>query len=140
MLDEAPDDVEEVLVSGLSSVHRAAITRRSGDPYPFILIRHVDGKENVDEGTADHLVEIKTLCQKSLGEVAARDHCRNTHRRMLEIARDLPDIPLSNGRMATVDYVTVFRSPRWIEIRDDDQVLAKAGWYTVGLSYAPIED
>lgn len=134
MLNEAPEDIEEVLVAWLSPVHPTAITRPIGDPLPFIVIRHIDGTESVDEGTADHLVTIRTFCEKALGDVAARDACNLTHRRMLKLAHELPDVPLANGRNASIDYVTVTESPRWDEYADD-QVLVKRARYQVGLSY-----
>jgi len=136
LLDQAPDDVEEAVIVWLSSLGRAAITRRSTDPLPFRLVRHITGDEKVDEGVADQVVTVRTLCDKTLGEDAARDECQKTHRAMLTIARELPDILLSNGRNATIDYLKVFESPRWIEY-ENDQVLCKLARYQIGLSYAP---
>jgi hypothetical protein len=136
LLDEAPDDIEEALVSWLTPVNRAAISRRTGDPLPFILIRHLDGSEKVDEGIADHIVTIRTLCARSGGEVAARNESLRTHRAMLELARYLPEVSLSGGRIATIDYLKVTESPRWMAY-EDDQILCKLARYQIGLSYAP---
>lgn len=136
LLDQAPDDVEEAIIVWLSSLGRTAITRRTDDPLPFRLVRNITGSEKVDEGTADFVVQIRTLCNKALGEDAARTECDKTHRAMLTIARELPDILLSNGRNATVDYLKVFESPMWSEY-ENDQVLVKIARYQIGLSYAP---
>lgn len=137
MLDQAPDDVEEVVTTWLNTLYRSAITRRNKDPLPFILVRHIDGDENVELGDADQVVNIRVLCQKGLSEDAAAMVCRDVHRQMLELARYLPDILLvSSNRMASVDYVSVVSPPHWIEYKDD-QVLCKSSTYTIGLSYAP---
>ncbi len=135
LLYQAPDDVEEAVIVWLSSLGRAAITRRTDDPLPFRLVRNIAGDENVDVGTAETVVQIRTLCDKALGEDAARNECDKTHRAMLTIARELPDIPLSNGRNATIDYLTVFESPHWMDY-GNDQILCKLARYQLGLSYA----
>lgn len=136
LLDQAPDDVEETVIVWLSSLGRVAITRRTDDPFPFRLVRNITGSEKVDEGIADSVVTVRTLCDKALGEDAARNECGKTHRAMLTIARELPDILLSNGRNATLDYLKVFESPRWMDY-ENDQVLVKLARYQLGLSYAP---
>ena len=131
-----PDDVEEVLTAYLSTAYRAAITRRTGDPLPFVLIRHVDGRENPTEGTADHLVSLRVLSDKALGEDAAADNSAGVHAMMLEMARYLPDVYLSSvGRNASIDYVSVHQSPRWTTY-NNPQILSKTGLYTVGLAYS----
>lgn len=137
LLGEAPDDIEEALVSWLTPVNRTAISRRTDDPLPFILVRHLDGFEKVDEGIADHIVSIRTLCARSGGEVAARDESQRTHRAMLELARYLDEVSLSGGRIATIDYVKVTESPRWEEFADD-QILCKRARYQIGLSYCAV--
>ncbi|MBB3752614.1 hypothetical protein FHT44_005126 [Mycolicibacterium sp. BK634] len=136
MYDEAPEDVEEVLVVWLGQIHRAAVTRRNKDPLPFILVRHIDGKEDTITGTADFLVSVRVLSDKNLGEDAAAEAAKDVHRQMLELAQYLPDVPLSSGRNASLDYVTVTQSPRWVPY-DNDQVLCKQAQYQIGLSYAP---
>jgi hypothetical protein len=135
LLYQAPDDVEEAVIIWLSSLGRVAITRRTDDPLPFRIVRNIAGDESVDMGTAETVVQIRTLCDKALGEDAARNECDKTHRAMLTIARELPDIPLSNGRNATIDYLTVFESPHWMDY-GNDQILCKLARYQLGLSYA----
>lgn len=136
MYNEAPDDVEEVLISWLGQIYRAAITRHNKDPLPFILIRHIDGKEDPDVG-ADHLVSVKILSDKSLGEDAAASNSQNVHLQMVELGEYDPDVLLSNGRNASIDYVKYDKSPRWVKY-ENDQVLVKEALYEIGLSYAPV--
>lgn len=137
LLGEAPDDVETVVVAWLSPLRRTSSSRRAGDVLPFTLVTHIAGNENVDGSTADPVVSVHTLCDKSLGYVAARDEADRTHRRMLQLARYLEDVELANNRLATIDYVSVSEQPRWVDY-GDDQILRKVGRYTIGLSYADV--
>lgn len=134
-LGESPDDVEEALVSYLSGLRRTAITRKTDDPLPMILVRHIGGGEDAEAGFADPLVSVRTLCDKSLGEVAASAACRLTHEWMLHLANHQDDIPVSGGRIVNFDYVTVVESPHWVKY-EDDQILCKLGRYGIGLSYS----
>ena len=136
LLDQTPDDIEEAVIVWLSSLCRIAVTRRTDDPLPFRIVRNIAGDEKVDEGIAEVVVQIRTLCDKALGEDAARNESDKTHRAMLTIARELPDILLSNGRNATIDYLKVFESPHWMDY-PNDQILCKLARYQLGLSYAP---
>lgn len=139
-LGEAPGDVEEALAAYLGQIplgagfRRAAISRRAGDPFPFTLIRNLGGGEDPENGFSDPLVSIRTLCDKKLGDEAARDECATTHEWMLNLARVQEDIPISNGRIVNFDYVNVVEQPHWIPF-GDDQVLCKLGRYGIGLSY-----
>ena len=134
LLNEAPDDAEEVVIAWLTPLRRTAQTRRSGEPLPFTLVSHIAGEECPEEFYADDVVSVHTLCDKALGEDAAKDEAEATHRRMLLLARYLPDVVLTDGRIATLDYVDVFARPRW-EPYGDDQILRKVGRYRLGLSY-----
>ena len=136
LLDEGPDDVEEIIVSWLAGLRDTAKTRRAGDPLPFTLVTHIAGSEDECLSTADPVVSVHTLCDKAGGESAAAIEANKTHRRMLLLARYLEDVELSDGRFATIDYVSVFESPRWIDY-GDDQILRKVGRYTIGIVVHP---
>lgn len=138
ILNEAPDDDEEICIAWLSPLNRCAQTRRSGDPLPFILVTHITGKEDADCFHADNVVQVATLCDKRFGEDAAKIEAENTHKRMLLLARYLEDVVLTDGRTATIDSVSVFESLSW-QPYGDDQILMKVARYTLGLSYVTAE-
>lgn len=128
------EDAEEVAIAWLSGLRRASITRRTGDPLPFTLIRAVAGEETVEESRIDVVLSIRTLCDKANGEDAAMAESKKTHDRMLALARNLDPVALSDGRKAAVDYVRVFQHPLWVPY-EDDQILVKLGRYSIGLTY-----
>lgn len=141
LLDEAPNDVETVLIAWLSPLYAAghvANTRRSGGPLPFVLVNHLDSNESIQESTSDALVSVHILTHKSAGEVASRDEADKVHRRILLLARYLEDVDLADGRKATIDSISVFKSPK-PEPYGDDQILRRLGRYTVGLPYAAVQ-
>lgn len=136
---EAANDAETVVVAWLKDLrpNATANTRRMGDPLPFTLVTEVAGKESVEESWNDPVIQVDTLCAKSLGRVAARDEGLKTHKRMLLLARYLEDVDLGSGVMATVDYVKVF-TPLHEEPYGDDQIIRKVARYQLGLSYSPL--
>lgn len=145
LLDETADDAEVVTVAWMLPLRPTAtgIRRVAGDTLPFTLIRQIPGgKENVDEGTIDVVVEVNTLCDRNLGGEdkgwsAARAAKDDTHRRMLLLARHLPDVPLAGGRNATIDYVKVFEHPHR-QPHEDAQIIRYVARYTLGLSYSAV--
>jgi hypothetical protein len=142
LLTEGVEDDEEIFIAWLQPLRNSGVARFPGATLPFTMVRHIDGKENVDESTADCVVQVETLCDKNLGGegrgwAAASDEANATHQRILLLARHLPDVPLSGGRIATVDYVKVFSMPRWTEYGDEN-ILDKLGRYTIGLSYTTV--
>lgn len=139
LLGEAPDDEESVFVSILLPLRPLATSneRKPGEPYPFCLVNSLGGPEDVDCGWGDPVVQIHTLCEKRLGQLAARNESDNTHRRILWFARNLEDVPLEDGRMATIDYIKVFQRPRRIEAVDKE-IIQYIGRYQIGLSYAQV--
>lgn len=137
VLDECADDVEATVVAWLAPLRRAAAFRRPGDELPFTLVHKVTGTESVDEGTAEEVVSVHTLCDAGAGAADAATECALTHRRMLLLARQLDAIELPDGRMVGVDYVAVVESPIWQQY--SDTILRKVGRYRIGLSYSPAD-
>jgi hypothetical protein len=129
----APEDIETALVAHLSPLRRCGFERQAGDPLPFTLVSHVTGTESANEGYADPVVSVHTLCDKGLGAPAARDEATKTHRRMLELLID-PRITIGTRTMA-VQYVEVVEPPRWEFFSDN--ILRKVGRYRLGLPYVP---
>lgn len=141
LLDEAADDANTVVVSWLKPMlpdGHVANTRRSGAPLPFYLVNHLDSNEFVEISSSDALVSVHVLTHKAAGEVASRDEADRMHRRMLLLARYLEDVDLGGGRMASIESVSVFKSPKK-EDYGDDQILRRLGRYTIGLSYAKVQ-
>lgn len=142
LLDEAPDDVETAIIAWLKPLYTAdghvKNARVSGDALPFILVTHLDSNECVEESYSDALVSIHVLTHKSAGQEASRDETDRMHRRMLLLARYLEDVDMGGGRMASIESVSVFKSPRREEY-GDDLILRRNGRYTIGLSYAKVQ-
>ncbi|WP_293308886.1 hypothetical protein [Mycolicibacterium sp.] len=126
------EDIETLIVAHLSPLGRSGFERHPGDPLPFRLVCHITGAESADEGTADPVVSVHTLCDKSLGAPAARDAATATHRRMVSLIID-PQITLTGGRIVAVQYLEVVESPRWEFY--SDTILRKVGRYRIGLPY-----
>jgi hypothetical protein len=141
LLDEAPDDPETVVISWLApnlAAGHVANTRKSGDPLPFYLVSHLDSNESIEESTSDALVSVHVLTHKSAGEVASRDEADRMHRRMLQLARYLENVDLTGGRMASIESVSVAKSPAR-EPYGDELILRRVGRYNLGLSYAKVQ-
>lgn len=127
ILDVGPADAPTFVVQWLSGLYRTATARRPGDPFPFLLIQQVVTKENLEESTADPVVQVDILCDKSLGEDAARDVKNRVHKRMLLLGRTL-EMP------GTLDWMKVFESPR-IEDYANDKVIRYVARYQFGQTY-----
>jgi hypothetical protein len=128
----SPEDIETLLVAHLSPLRRCGFERKPGDPLPFTLVTHITGTESAQEGTADPVVSVHTLYDKTAGAPAARDEATRTHRRMLSLLVD-PTIVLSGGRLVAVQYLDVVEQPRWEYY--SDTILRKVGRYRLGLPY-----
>lgn len=126
-LDAAPADIETFVVGWLMPMYRTSISRRAGDPLPFLLIQQLGSKEILDESSADPLVQVDILCEKSLGEDAARDVKDRVHARMLELGRYLE----TDG---TIDWMKVFESPRRLQ-HENEQIIRYVARYQFGQTY-----
>lgn len=138
ILDMGPADIETLVVHWLANftarissgdvvVCRAANTRRPGDPLPFLLIQELPTDENLGESTADPLVQVDILCDKLLGEDAARDIKDAVHRRMLLLGRNLE----VDG---TVDSMSVFERPNR-KSYENDKIIRYTARYQFGQTY-----
>lgn len=132
---ECCEDAEELIVAWMQPLRRSSVNRRSGDPLPFTLITEaIPGQEDEQNGIAEAIVSVHTLCDKELGRAAAKEEAKKTHRRMLELSRGLDTITLTDGRLACVEYCTIFQRPIWVSF-EDTQIIRKVGRYRIGLSY-----
>ena len=137
---QAPD-AEEVLIAWLMPLRPGATAsaRENTDPLPFTLITHITGSEVVDAGTADPVLSVHTLCDKTLGYDNAKNEAQRTHRRILQLAHYLDEnsaLTLNNGQPVGVDYIKITEAPVWVPYQDT-RILRKVGRYMVGFSYVP---
>ena len=127
ILDSAPADIETFVVGWLRAMYRTATARRSDDPYPFLLISQIGGRESIDESSSDPVVQVDILCDKDLGEDAARDVKDRVHARMLLLGRYLE----TDG---TIDWMRVFESPRRLQ-HENERVIRYTARYMFGQTY-----
>ena len=130
VLPVGPADMETIVVAWLTPLLRTANTRQIGDPLPMCVVQQVAGKENLEESTANQVIQVDTLCDKNLGEDAARDEKIKTHQRMLQLGRYLET-------QGTIDWMNVFESPRR-EQYGNDQVIRYVARYEFGQTYDEI--
>ena len=120
------------MVAHLKPLRACGFERKPNDPLPFTLVAHIAGAESAQQGIADPVVSVHTLCDKSAGGPAARDAARDTHRRMLQLIID-PKVTLTGGRIVAVQYIEVVESPHWQYY--SDTILRKCATYRIGLPY-----
>lgn len=127
ILDTAPADIETFVVGWLMPMYRTSVSRRAGDPYPFLLITQVASSEILDESSADQVVQVDILCERNLGEDAARDVKDRVHARMLQLGRYLE----VDG---TIDWMRVFESPRRLQF-GNEEIIRYVARYQFGQTY-----
>ena len=130
LLPQGPGDIETIVVQWLAPLRRTAVSRDLNDPLPMCVVQQVAGNEDLEESTADQVVQVDTLCDKNLGEDNARDEKIKTHQRMLQLGRYLE-------AQGTIDYMRVFESQRR-ESYGNDQVIRYVGRYQFGQTYDEI--
>lgn len=134
LLEESAADVEELLIAWLSPLGAPGLTgfkRPAGSNLPFRLVRRVAGLEDDCESLDSPVVSVHTFCDASDPD-AAMDECKRTHKRMMLLARDVPEIVLADGRQACVESVECTEKPTWVDYTDE--ILRKVGRYQLGLT------
>ena len=131
----AAQDAETVIIAWLSTLGACAAERHPGDPLPFRLVTQIAGNDDFELEIAHGLVSVHTMCDASLGRVAARDAADATHNRLRELDRSRAPITISTNRIGVIDYLRPVESPIWTPYTD--QILRKTGRYEIGLSYVP---
>lgn len=134
LLEEEATDAEELIIAWLTPLGPTAFQRRAGDPKPQRLVRRVAGAEDECESLDTAVVSVHTFCDAADPD-AALVECKRTHQRMLYLARYLPDVPLLDGRIASVEWLEVAEKPIWVDYQDDS-ILRKVGRYQFGLTIA----
>jgi hypothetical protein len=124
----------------MAPVMRAAVDRDNDDELPFCLITHIDGGGDPYCGDAEVIVQLDfldrgaTTAQAKANAKAAADL---GHRRMLQLARFLDHVTLSDGSVANPDWVEVLLDPTPMPYAHD-LIARRVARYKLGLSYLTI--
>lgn len=130
------DEIEEALSAYFAPMRRSSAVWETDDALPFTLIQMIGGTEDPEVGFADPLVQVETLCDKSLGYINAKQEKQKTHQAMVYLARYQPRLVL-NGRTFGVDYVQVTEMPNKKPF-GVTTVIRYVGRYKIGLQYVPL--
>jgi hypothetical protein len=136
LLPFGPEEIELALIGWFAPIRRSSTVWETGDGTPFTLITHLTGGEDIEVGFGDPIVQIDTLCAKSLGYLNARNEKKITHQRMLELGRNLDPIPL-NGWVFGADYVKVIEGQQRLPF-GMTTVIRYVGRYQIGIQYSPV--
>ena len=131
---ESPDD-EDFVVCWMQPQLRSATERDSDDEFPFCVVAHIDGADDPDCGDADGVVQLDFYDKARDGMTAvqaAKMTARAGHRRM-RLLRESPDVVLSDGSTANVDYFTVVLQPFRNSYSNPD-VIRYTARYALGFS------
>jgi len=138
---EQPDDVEEILTTWITPVCTAAVRFTDLDQLPFVIVNNLGGDTDIYLGLSDPVVSVRVLCDKRLGHDAAARTADRVHRRLVQFGRELPEITLTDGRIASIDYLRCIESPHWAAYdatgratAGNDEILCKLARYQVGLT------
>lgn len=134
LLEESAADVEELLIVWLTPLGPTAFRKTATDDLsdlPFRVVRRVAGLEDDCDSLDSPIVSVHTFCDASDPDAAA-DECKRTHKRMMLMARELPEITLADGRQACVESVECVEKPTWVDYTDE--ILRKVGRYQLGLT------
>ena len=138
ILDVGPADIETLVVHWLMNftlrtttndiiICRTANTRRAGDPLPFLLIQEIPADEDLEESSADPIVQVDILCDKVAGQDQARDIKDAVHRRMLLLGRNLE----VDG---TIDWMKIAERPNRKNY-ENDKIIRYTARYQFGQTY-----
>jgi hypothetical protein len=133
LLQVGPDPVEDALCTWYAPIRRSSTTWETGDGTPFTLIKLLSGAEDLEVGFGDPIIQLDTLCDKSLGYINARNEKTITHQRMLELGRHLQPI-MCNGWVFGPDYVKVIETQQELPF-GMTTVIRYMGRYQIGIQY-----
>jgi hypothetical protein len=138
--EDAPD-AEDFVVSWLQPLLRSGVERRQSDPWPFALVQRISGLDNPEAGLDDPVVQVDILHKVKSGTVpvavAGKQWANDVHRRMTLLGLTYPDVTLSDGSVAGIDYLTVLIRPHR-EPFGDETVARYVARYKLGLSYVAV--
>ena len=124
---DAPDE-EDFVCCWLQPVIRAAVDRELGDELPFVTVERISGADDDDQGTDEPVVQLDIYDR---GVPAAKAAARLVHRRMRRLFRDCPNVTLSDGSIASIDFGETVIKPFRMAYADD-QIIRYTARYHLG--------
>lgn len=139
--EDAPD-VEDFVSCWLQPLIRAGVERQHEDPWPFVLVQRIPSSDTPELGFDDPVVQLdilhKYLTPDPVPLVAAAKRIANdVHRRMTLLGLTYPDVTMSDGSIAGIDYMRVLLKPHR-EPFGDDTAARFVARYRLGLSYVAV--
>jgi hypothetical protein len=137
LLDRDAPDSEDFVVCWLQPLLRAAVERRTDDPFPFAIVGLISATDDPDSGVDDEIVQIDFLDRARDGlpaKSAAKQTAKLGHRRMTRYMRYIDPVLMSDGSTVYADYVDTVMKPVPMPY-DNDQVRRYVARYRIGLHY-----
>lgn len=130
---DAPDD-EDFVCCWLQPVIRASVERELGDELPFCTVQRISGADDENEGVDDPTTQIDVY---GYGVTAAKAASKAMHRRMNRLFRDCPNVTLSDGTIAALDYGETVIKPFRMTYADD-KIVRYTARYKLGFTLVPV--
>jgi hypothetical protein len=130
---DAPD-VEDFVACWMQPVIRAAVERELGDVLPYCTVERISGADDENQGTDEPVVQLDFYAR---GAEAAFAAARLGHRRMTRLFQDCPNVTLSDGSVAAIDFGETVVKPFRMTY-SDDQIVRYTARYHLGTSYVTV--
>jgi hypothetical protein len=144
LLGHEPPDAEDFVVSWLQpwiqgKSGQAGIERKADSPPLFAIVEFIDGTDSIDHGTEDGVVQVDFLAPAGTAAEKrdAKLFVREGHRRMMYLAKHIPDVEMSDGSTANCDYLTTMLKPKRMDYANE-KVVRYTARYALGLSYVAV--
>lgn len=130
---DAPDE-EDFVCCWLQPVIRAAVDRQLGDVLPFVTVERISGTDDENQGTDEPVVQLDIYAR---GVEAAKTAAKQVHRRMLRLFQDCPNVTLSDGSIASIDFGETVIKPFRMAY-SDDQIVRYTARYHLGTTFVTV--
>jgi hypothetical protein len=141
LADEDAPDAEDFVSCWLQPLLRAGVERRTSDAWPFALVQRVSGLDTPETGLDDPVIQIDVLHKVVTGSdpvsVVGKRWANEVHRRITLLGLTYPDVTMSDGSTAGIDYLTVLIRPHRQPF-GDETVARFVARYKLGLSYVAV--
>lgn len=135
LLDEEPAEDEEFVIAALTGLYPAAIKKRTEDPVPFCIVRHIAGDEDPGQGHTDPVVSVRVVAPTEAECLAAS---KDVHRRMLYLSRYPMTDVIVGGQVRNADWVRTFQPFEWVRY-DNESLFCRKARYQLGLPFVTVE-